>query len=71
MMPFSGARRLLPFLLLAYVVLSWPASAAVPRPPAPKEYDVQLRYRIFAARNERIRQYLEMTRARRGWFQTR
>jgi hypothetical protein len=34
-----------------------PALAEAPQPAPPKEYDVQLRYRIRAARNERIVQY--------------
>jgi hypothetical protein len=38
------------------------ASAQVVAPPPPAEYDAVIRYRIRAARNERIRQYLELTR---------
>jgi hypothetical protein len=63
MMSFFAARRSVPFLLLALLIISLPASGAAPRPAAPKEFDVQLRYRIYAARTERIRQYLEMTKA--------
>lgn len=34
--------------------------AAAPTPAPPKEYDVQLRYRIHAGRNERLRQFDEL-----------
>jgi hypothetical protein len=38
------------------------AAAPPVAPPRPKEYRVHLRYRIRAARNERIAQFLELTR---------
>jgi len=38
-------------------VAAAPVLAQAPQPAPPKEYDVQLRYRINAARNERILQY--------------
>lgn len=57
-----SARRPVPVFLALFVAFASTAFGAAPRPPAPKEYDVQLRYRIYAARNERIRQYLQMVR---------
>ena len=36
--------------------------AQVKAPPSPKEYDVQLRYRIHAGRNQRIASFYELTR---------
>lgn len=52
----------------ALVVGCWlsgvgPLAAQVVEPRPPAEYDVELRYRIRAPRNERVRQYLEMIRA--------
>jgi len=47
-------------LLIVAVFASLHAPSAlgqVPRPAPPKEYDVQLRYRIQAARNDRLKQY--------------
>jgi hypothetical protein len=38
------------------------AAAAVPAPPTPGVYDVRIRYRIDARRNERVVQYAEMMR---------
>lgn len=46
-----------------WILLLAPASAQVIEPPPPAQYDVQLRYRIRATRNERIRQFLELSRA--------
>src|SRR5258708_39671039 len=46
-------------------VLSAPLTASQPRlpsPPPPDEYDVVIRYRIDAARTERIIQFREMIR---------
>jgi hypothetical protein len=37
-------------------------TAGPPAPPPPAEYDVIIRYRIDAARTERIKQFFEMTR---------
>src|SRR5262245_45757329 len=36
------------------------SDAAAPMPARPKAYDVQLRYRIYAARNERLKQFDEL-----------
>jgi hypothetical protein len=52
--------RLLSFVLFACSVGRAEAQPAAPSPPA--RYDVVLRYRINAARNERIAQFLAMTR---------
>lgn len=51
--------------LLAGVVLftlARPVAAQAPSPPPPKQYDVQLRYRIRAGRNERLAQYFSFLR---------
>ncbi|MBX7103211.1 MAG: hypothetical protein K1X57_03975 [Gemmataceae bacterium] len=44
-------------------LVAGPAAAQVVAPPAPAKYDIDVRYRIRAARNERIRQFLEMSSA--------
>lgn len=44
-------------LLVAFLTAVSAVSAAAPEPPPPKEYDVQLRYRIQAARNQRVPQF--------------
>src|SRR4051794_16746549 len=55
------SRRLIPLILLglctAFVL------AAPPAPTPPDTYNVLIRYQIIAFRNERLRQYAEMTRA--------
>jgi hypothetical protein len=43
-------------------VLAVPLTASPPGPPPPDEYDVIIRYRIDAARNERVTQFREMMR---------
>lgn len=56
-----------PGLLLAALLLSAsPAAAQVAYPPRPETYDVHLRYRIRADRDERIRQFREMERFLKG-----
>jgi hypothetical protein len=47
---------------LALVVLSLFALVQTGRAAPPARYDVQLRYRINASRNQRIAQFLAMTR---------
>jgi hypothetical protein len=59
MMPVFRLRRVLPLFLLVFVTS---ARGEAPRPAGPKEYDVQLRYRIYAGRNERIKQYIKLVR---------
>ncbi len=52
-----------PFFLCALTAALIPAvRAAVPAPPPPAVYDVRIRYRIDAFRNERVVQYTEMMR---------
>ncbi|MFL5331147.1 MAG: hypothetical protein ACJ8C4_19825 [Gemmataceae bacterium] len=53
-------RRCGPWLCIC--LFAGPLVGQVVAPPPPKEYDVELRYRIRAPRNERIRQYLDLTR---------
>lgn len=48
--------------VVAFLSLAGPLAAQVVAPPPPAEYDAVIRYRIRAARNERIRQFLELTR---------
>jgi hypothetical protein len=55
--------RLRPFFLCSLGAALVPAvQAAVPAPPPPTVYDVRIRYRIDAFRNERVVQYGEMMR---------
>jgi hypothetical protein len=55
--------RLRPFFLCVLGAALVPAvRATVPAPPAPAVYDVRIRYRIDAFRNERVVQYGEMMR---------
>jgi hypothetical protein len=52
------------FLALGLCGLCAAALAAAPStPPPPAAWNVQIRYQIFAFRNERLRQYAEMTAA--------
>ncbi len=44
-------------LVTIFAFLSVPVLAQPPQPPPPKEYDVQIRYRIQAARNDRVPQF--------------
>jgi hypothetical protein len=53
------ALPLLGFVLLLGVL---PALGQPPSPPPPKEYEVQLRYQIFAGRNDRLVQFADLTR---------
>jgi hypothetical protein len=48
--------------VLVILAASGPLGAQVIAPPPPAEYDAIIRYRIRADRNERIRQFLELTR---------
>ncbi len=48
--------------LFATAVVASAGSAQVTYPPRPESFDVQLRYRIRADRDERIRQYRELQR---------
>jgi hypothetical protein len=49
--------------LLLIAAASLPGRADAPKaPPAPDAYDVLVRYQINAYRNERVKQFLEMTR---------
>lgn len=43
--------------LAVYALAPSSGEAQAPRPDPPREYRVQLRYRIYAGRNQRIRQY--------------
>jgi hypothetical protein len=45
------------FLPVLFLTLAPPAFAQPPQPAPPKEYDVQLRYRLQASRNDRIPQF--------------
>jgi hypothetical protein len=47
---------------IAVCAFAAPLAAQTKFPPPPEKYDVEFRYRIKADRNERIRQFLEMTR---------
>ncbi len=54
------------FLLVVAIILGVHGTRAVaqaPRPAAPKEYDVELRYRIQAGRNDRLKQYFAFVKA--------
>src|SRR4051812_1580617 len=60
------SRRVVPgrwMVAAALLAFAGPAAAQVVYPAPPAEYDATVRYRIRAARNERITRYLEMTRA--------
>ena len=53
-------------LLAALLVSASPATAQVAYPPRPEKYDVHLRYRIRADRDERISQFRELQRFLEG-----
>jgi hypothetical protein len=59
-----GVARCLQALSVATLALAVGTAAAVPpaAPPAPKQYDVHIRYRIDAGRPERLKQYFELTK---------
>jgi hypothetical protein len=54
-------RRCISLLLALVGFCAVIAPAAPPAPPPPETYDVQIRYSIVAFRNERLKQYGEMT----------
>jgi hypothetical protein len=62
MPPAIHAKRLLRISVLVLLTASWPARGDFPAPPPPKEYEVQIRYQIYASRNERIAQFQDMVR---------
>jgi hypothetical protein len=49
--------------IAAVIVVAGQAFGQVVAPPPPAEYDVELRYRIRAPRNQHIEQYSEMTKS--------
>lgn len=64
-MRFSAITRNVSLFLIIPLTLAFAITAAgAPpvSPPPPKEYDVQLRYHIFAARNQRIAQFFALTK---------
>ncbi|MGE3805418.1 MAG: hypothetical protein AB7K24_12155 [Gemmataceae bacterium] len=54
--------RLLIGAVLGFALCPVLARGEAPRPEPPKQYDVTLRYRIYAGRNERLRQYYALLR---------
>ena len=62
MMPLRPACRRTLLILGATLLLAPPLPAQRVAPPPPAVYDVQINYRIRAGRNQRILQFLEMTR---------
>jgi hypothetical protein len=62
MPPALFLRRFLPLGILGILMGVRPAPADVLAPPPPKEYDVEIRYQIYAGRNERIVQFRELVR---------
>jgi hypothetical protein len=62
MPPAIQPLKLLLMSFLALLVASWPTRADFPAPPPPKEYEVEIRYQIYAGRNERIAQFQDLVR---------
>ena len=63
MMPSAPKYCRILILAIALALLGGsPAQAQPAAPPPPKQYEVQIRYRIFAARNDRLAQFARMTR---------
>ena len=62
MMPLRPACRRALLILGATLLLAPPLPAQRVAPPPPPVYDVQVNYLIRAGRNQRILQFLEMTR---------
>jgi hypothetical protein len=51
------------WLAIVAIIIAAPAFGQVVAPPSPATFDVELRYRIRAPRNQRIEQYTEMIRS--------
>src|SRR5260370_3865560 len=61
MMPPTIFPKRLPLLSSLLVLLAASsAQAGFPAPPEPKEYDVEIRYQIYAGRNQRIALFRSM-----------
>lgn len=59
-MGFPGLFRGIPLVLTAWLAvlgLGSSISGQPPEPPPPREYDIEIRYRIFVTRNERAAQF--------------
>ena len=55
-------KQLLPITILGLLIAAWPARADYSAPPPPKEYEVDIRYQIYAGRNQRIVQFQDLVR---------
>src|SRR5712692_3416911 len=62
MPPAIFLKRLFPICVLTMFIGSGKARADYPTPPPPKDYDVEIRYQIFADRNQRITQFQDLVR---------
>jgi len=56
------SKQLLPITVLGLLIAAWPARADYSAPPPPKEYEVDIRYQIYAGRNQRIVQFQDLVR---------
>src|SRR6516162_62960 len=59
MMPPATFRKLL-LSSLAIFLAAARSQGGFPAPPPPKDYDVEIRYQIYAGRNQRIAQFRAM-----------
>jgi hypothetical protein len=62
MPPTIHSTRAVPVTLLALLLTASAAWADFPAPPPPKEYEVEIRYQIYASRDQRIVQFQDLVR---------